>query len=126
LLDLWAYAVSPHGLGLKPEFFWSLAIDEYRALERPHRYALERWGLERAHFCNAHFKTDGVPWLPADFIGRGNRDQRIKQRRIDGAAVAVLNRQLAQMRPGMAEPEWLPVWARKDFDMSKPAVSVNG
>lgn len=80
---------------------------------------LERWALERAQFCNASFKTDGVPWLPDDFLGKGNRSEREKKHKAERLMGRLADLQLnTAMKPGQPEPDFIPAWASKSFDMT--------
>ncbi len=77
LRSLWAFATSAHGLGISPERFWCLTTAELALLRKPYESHLERWALERSDFRNVHFRGDSsTPWLPGDFLGTENREER--------------------------------------------------
>jgi hypothetical protein len=49
-------------------------------------------GIERSQYMhaaiqstlyNAHFDTGGVPWTPEDLLGKGDRQERIRQKQAD-------------------------------------------
>jgi len=120
LLESWAFATSPYGLGLTSEQSWALTPREFQALEGVYLKHLERWGIERAQFANAHFrKNDGTLFDIDDFVsipGRGERRaaaQRVRresnQRMLREALVA---RQRRLMAAHQFPEEDLPVWAR--------------
>ncbi len=70
----WAYAVSPHGLGLSEERSWELTPREFHALQDVHTTALYRWAMQQASFYNAHFRGKGEPaYEPEHFLGTKTR-----------------------------------------------------
>ena len=122
-MNLWAFGVSPHGLGLTPEAFWSLTDEEYEALKEVHDNSVRRWAIQMSAYYNVHFlerRKDGTPidppWEPADFMGgdRAGKVRRGRQTAADKMLVKRLNQQLMMMRPGV-EPEGLPEWAKGPY-----------
>lgn len=62
------------------------------------REASLRWAIERVHFCNAHFNQDGAGWVIEDFLGGGNREDRIReaeQQRVQEKAQELMNKRAA-------------------------------
>lgn len=111
-MRLWAFATSRDGLGLTSEQFWALSVREFNALKRVHRDTLIRWAIDRAQFMNAHFvKAGEEPWLPADFLGEGNRETRNDEKQLSLIAAAQVNAELAKIKKGDPPPEGLPSWA---------------
>jgi len=111
---MWAFATSPHGLGLSSESFWCLRTTEYQALRRAYEAPLKRWAFEQATFHNANFETKGAPWVPDDFLGQGNRQERIAQAARDKAETDLLNFELGRIQQGKTTS--VPFWALKDWD----------
>jgi hypothetical protein len=99
-MELWAFGVSPDGLGLQPSFFWALSTPEFEAIKRVHDRKEQRWAFERAEFRNGHFSTDGVPWVPGDFLGASTRENRKAEDFHMGMEVRRLNQELATMKAG--------------------------
>ena len=114
-MDHWAFATSPHGLGLAPEVFWSLRTNEFLALRRA-------WAQEQAKFYNAHFSGNGPAWMPDDFLKPKNRERRIAQGKRDKIESDMLNFKLAQIEAskGKGPGKNIPFWAREDWDGSIP------
>lgn len=108
-MKLWAFGVSPHGLGLAPEVFWSLDAAEFFALKDVHDAALKRWAIEMACHYNATYDADGVPWTAGDFLPGGDRAARMRQHLIGKVEAAKVTVELAQMKAGDT-PEGLPSW----------------
>ena len=114
-MRLWAYGTSPQGLGLHPSDFWTLSIREFYALESVQQADARRWAISQVIYVNAHLASGEEPFLADDFLGTGNREKRYHDRMEGQRAAAKLNRKLLEIRPvkpGEAEPEWLPAWAR--------------
>lgn len=118
---MWAFGTSPHGLGLSSEKFWRLTMREYRALRREWQNARDHGSTIAAALLatmhNGFFKHDGVPWIAADFLGQGNREDR-KAR----ATVERFNSQMQKIRAAQKQgimsqgdteddTEGLPAWA---------------
>lgn len=112
-LRLWAYATSPYGLGLQSDQFWGTSVRELHALKEVHRASLTRWALERSMFMNAHFvRGDDERWTPEDFLGEGNRKERMETRFLSTMAAQQANIALLKIRKGQAPDDSIPVWAR--------------
>lgn len=62
----------------------------------------------QATLYNAHFDTKGVPWTAEDLLGRGNRDERNKERLND----QLVSRKVSFMADKGSESE-LPDWAKE-------------
>ena len=90
---------------------------EYRALRAEWLRSVERQRDGTASILavlhNAHFKTDGVPWIPADFIGTGNREERRAKHLIEQYAIHKENARLARIRPD--QTEGIPDWAKGEY-----------
>src|SRR5262249_8973576 len=111
-LTLWAYATSPHGLGLTDSAFWALSYREFDALRTVARQPIERWAMEQAMFANAHFRgKDDPPWVAADFLEPNHREKTKAEATASKLAVLRANRILNQMKPGDKVDD-LPPWAR--------------
>lgn len=82
------------------------------------------WAFERAEFRNANFGTDGVPWEPDDFLGRGNRGARTAEKAQNDMQVARLNASLADLKDEDV-PEWAKQAKRAD-DERKRREALNG
>lgn len=102
-MQIWAFGTSPHGLGLAPEAFWCLTQWEFDHLKMP-------WAHHQAQFHNAHFNSAGTPWIAEDFMGGGNREQRIQMRLRDEAISVMENKRLSRMKKGEVSAE-IPDWA---------------
>jgi hypothetical protein len=55
-------------------------------------------------YANVHRNPDTPPWLPEDFMGRGDRQQRLLEARKTQREVARANLQLAKLSPGSPAP----------------------
>jgi hypothetical protein len=109
-------------LSLSDEDFWMLTPREYYALQDVQQTGTRLWAINLATLVNIQLSGDAEPFTADDFMGKGNRRQREMDKQRGQIAAAQLNRQLGMMKPmkpGEAEPEDLPVWARKDF-MKQP------
>ena len=106
-LRVWAFGVSPQGLGLSAEALWHLTPREYVALKRV-------WAEDRALFMNAHFsRPEGDPaFSPEDFVFEGSREARKQQVLADRMDVARINMRLQQIQAGPPGDD-IPSWARK-------------
>lgn len=51
-------------------------------------------------FFNAHFSTDGEPFIPEDFLGTGNREARKEETALSKLMAERANRELQSMKPG--------------------------
>lgn len=110
----WAFATSPHGLGLSGARSWELTPREHAALVDVHKQTVTRWARARAQFANAHFRGENdVPFLADDFTGEGDREARQAEMQRSLLAAARANASLAQMKRG-DKPEGLPSWALGD------------
>lgn len=111
-LRLWAFATSPHGLGLSSSELWRSTPREIHALRKVYDSALYRWAIERAMYANVHFrKPEEAAFIPEDFLGRSDRTVRSAQQFKEKLAVQRANQALQAIRPGVV-PEGLPDWAR--------------
>ncbi len=100
-----------------------LSPREYYALQDVQQTGTRLWAIGLATMVNTQLGGDQVPFLAEDFLGTGNRKQREWDKQRSEMAAHRLNQQLAKIKPlrkGDPEPEGLPVWARRDFGMSKP------
>ena len=101
-------------MGLSADRSWDLTPREFRALELVYERGLNRWGQERAHFFNAHFKhpVEGARYWPDDFVDttwtRTLRDERTLMLAITAAAA----HQTRLMKEGKFDESLLPSWAR--------------
>ncbi len=78
-----------------------------------------RWAIEQAMYANVHFRErdsqgniTGVPYVPEDFLGSGNRAQRTLQSAREKAEVIQANARLAQMVRGAPAGANIPDWAK--------------
>lgn len=104
--DLWGFSCSHWGLNLDSEVFWSLTWRELHAL----RY---QWARRQATEHNAWFSTDGVPFLPEDFIGGNGREKRILEEQRSKVNAERANTALSSIT-SRTKPEdipELPLWA---------------
>lgn len=116
----WAFATSPHGLGLTTEQFWGYTPREAKALEKIAEAPLHRWAAERAHFFNAHQMTskgqEFKPWHAHDFFdtpeARRVRAMAERDEREFQAAKIAEKQELWQMKAGKFDESQLPGWAR--------------
>lgn len=96
-----------------------MSFREFHALQTLYHGKLERWAIERAQFANAHFANDRVPFLPEDFLGGGNREQRKLQSAKSQLAAAKENLRLNRIKKGDPPPDNLPSWARRLAEAQK-------
>ncbi len=74
---------------------------------------LWRWAFERSMFANAHFRgKDEAAFLPDDFLGTGNRDQRSIDIFQDQQKTMQANIALSKIVKGAPPTEDIPDWAR--------------
>ena len=114
-MRLWSYGTSPHGLGLSAEVLWECTPREYYALRDIQQAPVERWAIQQALTVNMQLASGVEPFTAADFMGTGNREQRVAARQRGEVEVMKENRKISAIRPIFAdedEPEDLPVWAR--------------
>lgn len=97
-------------MGLRPEAFWCLTEEEYDALREVQEEPARRWAIEMATLHNAHFDTQGAAWMADDFLGRGDRAQRLRGAARNRAELLAKQMQLKKMRPG-EEYDDIPDWA---------------
>jgi hypothetical protein len=115
-LDLWAFATSPYGLGLSSEVFWSLTGRELQAFKL-------QWAKNQAQALNLQANTEGVPFIPEDFLGLSDRVERVAEHKAKmeraEAIAAMENFKNEQLRMGIGEvpddgvPEWMKKAAKK-------------
>lgn len=96
-------------MGLPAEAFWRLTNREFHALQRVQERDDERWAVERAQFANVYRGQDEVAFTPEDFLGRGDRAGRIREKRQSDIEVARINGRLAMLKPG--DTSGMPAWA---------------
>ena len=76
-MDLWAFATSPHGLGLSEAAFWWLSPREYFALRKvwqSHRdLTIGLYAQLQASLHNLW--STGKRWKPEDFTGKPRKPQ---------------------------------------------------
>jgi len=84
---------------------------EFYALEAVQQADARRWAESQALQINMRLKEGAVPFTGDDFLGRGSRNKRQAEHDEGQMRAALLNSQLAQMRPGVV-PDQLPDWAR--------------
>jgi hypothetical protein len=103
ILQEWAFATSPYGLGLSELRFWTITPREIQKLK-------DVWAIEQARYYNAHFHAqDGLAYLPEDFLGTGNREQRARDAARAKAEASMEARRLAMQRP--TTKDGVPQWA---------------
>lgn len=111
-MKLWAFGTSPYGLGLTPEAFWSLTPWEFECLRDVYDEPRKRWAISQADLRNINnYATDGAPWLPEDFLHEGNRAARVRQAKLDNAALIAEKLRLRKMKPGDPPAANIPDWA---------------
>jgi hypothetical protein len=117
-LKSWAYAVSPHGLGLSEERSWSLTPREYSALREIHEQSLYRWALQQSAYYNVHFRGKGEPaWEPDHFLGKKLRSVKPRQSISEKLEVMRANQALLNITE-----EDVPAWAKGNKEDLCPAV----
>lgn len=88
---------------------------EINALTEIQQAPVKRWAIDLAAFYNGHFVTEGVPWVADDFLGRGNRAQRMMQRQRDNLDMAREQMRMARIVPGAPPPAGTPEWAIGEY-----------
>ena len=75
---------------------------------------------------NMNLASGSVPFTAEDFMGTGNREERVRQKQLSDLAVNRINRQLNTMLPATRRPRrggkpvseaddpYLPKWAMKN------------
>lgn len=115
--------MSPHGLGLTAKEFWNLTPREYYALSDIAESEARRWAIAQALKLNLNLGKGQVPFVADDFLGLRDREKLQQEKMLSDMRVARMNQKLAQMfqrprggkgsRGPQAEPEGLPMWARR-------------
>jgi hypothetical protein len=95
--------------------FWALTAVEFNALREVHDAPVRRWAMTQATLHNAHFVTEGVPWMAEDFMGGGNRSQRVMRQQRDNIDMAREQMRLARIVPGAPPPADTPSWAIGEY-----------
>ncbi len=104
-LNIWAFGVSPYGLGLSEGRLWTMTPREFIALKRV-------WAVREAAFHNAHFRpADDVPFLPEDFISPAARVERKAKMLRDKADVMMEQQKIDKMHAG--EADGVPIMFRE-------------
>lgn len=91
---------------------------EFRALKAQWSGGIERAQAIAATLLatlhNGMFQTDGVPWIAADFLGNGNREDRKAKHTMEQYNIQMANLALAQRKSDDTEglPEWA-LWEKK-------------
>jgi hypothetical protein len=123
-LRSWAFATSPHGLGMSTSESWQRTPREFKALERVYLSTLERWAIERAQFANAHFKRqDSQTFSADDFLDTPTARVRKRKREKERFESMLMKReadsQTRRMIAARSDPALLavieaelPAWAR--------------
>lgn len=118
-VKLWAFCVSPHGLGMSDIDFWCSSYQEINALKSVYDQSIWRWAHQQAALYNANTRFDmqGVPWSAEDFLGRGDRASRVakviqdaERKQKDDRAVEFLNFKLDLIRKNKSGKD-IPFWA---------------
>jgi hypothetical protein len=128
---MWAFGTSIHGLGLKARDLWNLTPREYYALEDVQRAETKRWAVHMAMMLNSNLGPGSVPFIADDFLGIGNREERVRKKKASDYAVNRINRQLNTMlkrplRKGEPEPTDIPLWAMKNPPKPQPEAVKEG
>ena len=111
---MWAFGTSPTGLALSETDLWSLTPREYAAL-RDQWFKMQEnsrglVAILQATLCNIHRGENEVPFIPADFLGTGNRAERKAEQMKDNAEALAMQSKLSRMKPNQVTPD-LPAWA---------------
>lgn len=112
----WAYAVSPYGLQL-PSGGWEYTPREFHALADVHFQRVIRLRAEdRSDFYNLNFRGRGeVSWITDDFLGIGDREQRVRDEAVSRRTAERANVELLKIRAGQPPTDDVPAWARGDY-----------
>ena len=118
-LKLWAFCTSPHGLGLSSIQFWCSTSPEIKALqqqwERVQEQPVKLYADLKAVLYNAHFKSDGVPWIASDFLGITDRDKRKTEKMESERTAIVANTNLMKIKKGAPPTADVPAWAIGEY-----------
>lgn len=104
-------------MGLPSASFWRLTNREFHALHRVQERDEERWAVARAQFANVYRGQDEVAFTPEDFLGRGDRAGRIREKRTSDIEVARISGRLAMLKPG--DTSNMPAWAADLIESQK-------
>ena len=111
-LKLWAFATSPHGLGLTPVAFWASTRVELDALIEVYEVKRREWALTQALQANIHCrKKDDPPFTAEDFLGRADREKRVAESLRSRTAAMAATMALRKIKPGAPPTEDVPAWA---------------
>lgn len=122
-MKLWAFCVSPHGLGMSDLDFWCASYQEINALKSVYDQSIWRWAHQQAALYNANTRFDmqGVPWSAEDFLGKGDRASRVakiiqdaERKQKDDRAVEFLNFKLDLIRKNKSGKD-IPFWAMDNW-----------
>lgn len=112
-MRLWAFGVSPHGLGIPESRLWHLTMREYHALADVYKnQTIFRWAFQQSMYANAHRDPKTAPdaWLPEDFMPGSDRQARIAVAQKERLEAQLANAALMKMKPGQAV-DGIPEWA---------------
>lgn len=119
-------------LGLTTAESWELTPREFQALADIHDGRRRDWALERAQFCNVFLNGDGAGWTVEDFLGTGNRPERVEEacRKAEIEKCEEMHNRLvvAKMNMDNQRPreEDVPQWAKDAAANSKGRLGSNG
>ncbi len=86
-----------------------------QALVEVYEHKVRRWALERAMFANAHFRGSGPAFIPEDFLGGADREQRQHDEAVSEMRAMQANSALMKIRKGEPPPEDVPDWAIGEY-----------
>ncbi len=105
---------------------WAITPRAYSAYVELYDGSVRRWAFERAEFRNANFNLDPnaeaspdlVPWTAADFLGTGDREQRMAE-----AERNRMEAKVEEFRSSLPTAE-VPEWAIKARDLHQAKMKV--
>lgn len=77
---------------------------------------MKPWAHERADFHNVNFRGRGdVAWIADDFLGIGDREQRMRDEAVSRRTAERANVELLKIRAGQPPTDQVPSWAIGEY-----------